>query len=45
MRWVLFLLLAVPLSAAEPDWAKVEEETMRHFQALLRMDTQNPPGR
>lgn len=44
MRWVLFLLLAVPLSAAEPDWAKVEEETMRHFQALLRMDTQNPPG-
>jgi acetylornithine deacetylase/succinyl-diaminopimelate desuccinylase-like protein len=31
--------------AAEPDWKAVEEETLRHFQAILRMDTQNPPGR
>jgi acetylornithine deacetylase/succinyl-diaminopimelate desuccinylase-like protein len=44
MIWALLLLSAFPLAAAEPDWAKVEEETMRHFQALLRMDTQNPPG-
>jgi acetylornithine deacetylase/succinyl-diaminopimelate desuccinylase-like protein len=29
---------------AQPDWKAVEEETMRHFQALLRIDTQNPPG-
>ena len=28
-----------------PDWAQVEEETMRHFQALLRFDTSDPPGR
>jgi acetylornithine deacetylase/succinyl-diaminopimelate desuccinylase-like protein len=28
----------------QPDWAQVEEETMRHFQALLRADTSNPPG-
>jgi acetylornithine deacetylase/succinyl-diaminopimelate desuccinylase-like protein len=31
-------------SAAQPDWKTVEEETMRHFQAVLRIDTQNPPG-
>jgi acetylornithine deacetylase/succinyl-diaminopimelate desuccinylase-like protein len=31
--------------AAEPDWAQVEQETLRHFQTILRMDTQNPPGR
>jgi acetylornithine deacetylase/succinyl-diaminopimelate desuccinylase-like protein len=31
-------------SGAPPDWKAVEEETMRHFQALLRIDTQNPPG-
>ena len=30
--------------AQQPDWAKIEEETMRHFQAILRMDTSNPPG-
>jgi acetylornithine deacetylase/succinyl-diaminopimelate desuccinylase-like protein len=26
------------------DWAKIDEETMQHFQALLRMDTSDPPG-
>jgi hypothetical protein len=30
--------------ASQPDWTKVEEETLRHFQALLRMDTSDPPG-
>ena len=29
---------------AQPDWAKIEEETMRHFQAILLLDTSNPPG-
>jgi acetylornithine deacetylase/succinyl-diaminopimelate desuccinylase-like protein len=28
----------------QPDWAKVDEETMRHFQAILRMDSTDPPG-
>jgi len=28
----------------QPDWPKVEEETMRHYQAVLRLDTRNPPG-
>ena len=27
-----------------PDWRAVEDETMRHYQALLRLDTRNPPG-
>ena len=31
-------------SSAQPDWPKVEEETMRHYQAVLRLDTRNPPG-
>ena len=27
-----------------PDWRAVEDETLRHYQALLRLDTSNPPG-
>jgi acetylornithine deacetylase/succinyl-diaminopimelate desuccinylase-like protein len=30
--------------ASTPDWAAVDPETMQHFQALLRLDTSNPPG-
>ena len=30
--------------AGQPNWSAVEEETMRHFQALVRLDTSNPPG-
>ncbi|MGH9838586.1 MAG: M20/M25/M40 family metallo-hydrolase [Blastocatellia bacterium] len=45
---LLALLLLVSSLAltqpAQPDWAKIEEETMRHFQAILRLDTSNPPG-
>lgn len=32
------------VQSAQPDWSKIEEETMRHFQAILRLDTSNPPG-
>src|SRR5688572_4414418 len=31
-------------SGSQPDWGKVDEETMRHFQAILKMDTTDPPG-
>jgi acetylornithine deacetylase/succinyl-diaminopimelate desuccinylase-like protein len=31
-------------SIRSPDWARVEAETLEHFQALLRLDTSNPPG-
>lgn len=29
---------------SDPDWAAVEREALDHFQALLRLDTTNPPG-
>ncbi len=28
----------------QPDWKALEDETMRHYQAVLRLDTRNPPG-
>jgi acetylornithine deacetylase/succinyl-diaminopimelate desuccinylase-like protein len=40
------LLTAATLTAQTPqnsDGAKLEDETMRHFQALLRFDTSDPP--
>ena len=39
-------LLSESLSAQaqQPDWNAFDEETMRHFQALLRFDTTDPPG-
>src|SRR6185503_4358148 len=43
----VLLLTSSVLSIAQnsqSDQAKIEEETMRHFQAILRLDTSNPPG-
>jgi acetylornithine deacetylase/succinyl-diaminopimelate desuccinylase-like protein len=37
-------LVAAAQSPASPDWRVVEDETLRHYQALLRLDTRNPPG-
>ncbi|MGH7614919.1 MAG: M20/M25/M40 family metallo-hydrolase [Gemmatimonadales bacterium] len=31
-------------SPAQPDWLALQDETMQHYQALLRLDTSNPPG-
>jgi acetylornithine deacetylase/succinyl-diaminopimelate desuccinylase-like protein len=41
-----FLLLGVllPALAQTPDWSKVNEEAMRHFQALVQIDSTDPPG-
>jgi acetylornithine deacetylase/succinyl-diaminopimelate desuccinylase-like protein len=51
MRAAIFatsLALAAVLAAAQPaaqlDWSRVHEETLRHFQTLLRFDTTDPPG-
>jgi acetylornithine deacetylase/succinyl-diaminopimelate desuccinylase-like protein len=50
MRASLPLLAAcatVALSAqapAQPDWAAIEAEALRHFQALVQIDTTDPPG-
>jgi acetylornithine deacetylase/succinyl-diaminopimelate desuccinylase-like protein len=41
----LFLGLVLQAQTApQPDWKTFEEEAMRHFQALLRFDTMDPPG-
>lgn len=37
-------LAPVRAQTPAPDWARLEAETMRHFQAILRLDTSNPPG-
>jgi hypothetical protein len=53
MRTPLALLTASILVASlaaqgpvptEPDWKAVEAETLRHFQALVQLDTSDPPG-
>jgi acetylornithine deacetylase/succinyl-diaminopimelate desuccinylase-like protein len=36
--------LAKPDAQSPVDWKAVEAETLRHFQALVRIDTSNPPG-
>ncbi|MBI3684516.1 MAG: M20/M25/M40 family metallo-hydrolase [Acidobacteria bacterium] len=43
MRMLLFLACA-GLHAQTPDWPRVEQEALRHFQALIRLDTTDPPG-
>jgi acetylornithine deacetylase/succinyl-diaminopimelate desuccinylase-like protein len=37
-------LFAQGAAQQQPDWTKVEPETMQHYQAALRLDTSNPPG-
>ncbi len=41
---LLLLFTSISLAQTPPDWTKLEEETLRHFQAILRLDTSNPPG-
>ena len=42
---VLFAAFAGAAHAQAPiDWKAVETETLQHFQALVRLDTTNPPG-
>jgi acetylornithine deacetylase/succinyl-diaminopimelate desuccinylase-like protein len=31
-------------SATQPDWPRVQDETLQHFQSLVRFDTTDPPG-
>ena len=46
----LFLLIVLIASTSliaqskQPDWAQVEAEALKHFQAIVRMDTTDPPG-
>jgi acetylornithine deacetylase/succinyl-diaminopimelate desuccinylase-like protein len=40
----LALVSTLAIQSREPDWKQIEDETMRHFQALIRIDTSDPPG-
>jgi acetylornithine deacetylase/succinyl-diaminopimelate desuccinylase-like protein len=48
--WLLGALVAfagsrlLAQTPADPDWKALEDEMMRHYQAVLRLDTTNPPG-
>ena len=50
MRRLILLVLTITTATLtaqtppSPDWAKLEDETMRHFQTILRFDTSDPPG-
>jgi len=45
MRALLLLCaVIVPAFAAEPDWNKVNEETLRHYRALIQIDTSGAPN-
>jgi acetylornithine deacetylase/succinyl-diaminopimelate desuccinylase-like protein len=41
---LFFLFAAVVFAQAGPDWNQTGRELLEHFQALVRIDTQNPPG-
>src|SRR5688500_14470722 len=51
MKIAALLLTAVVMSVSigaqsrQPDWAKIDEETLRHFQAILKLDSTDPPGK
>jgi acetylornithine deacetylase/succinyl-diaminopimelate desuccinylase-like protein len=48
MRTSAFLLSLVFVglaSAQNIDWPKVNDELLRHYQALIRIDTTDPPGK
>jgi acetylornithine deacetylase/succinyl-diaminopimelate desuccinylase-like protein len=42
--FTLALSTAQAQDAARIDWQKIHKETLEHFQALIRIDTSDPPG-
>src|SRR6185312_12693774 len=40
----LAALFSTLVYAQAPDWHRINEEAMRHFQALVRIDSTDPPG-
>jgi acetylornithine deacetylase/succinyl-diaminopimelate desuccinylase-like protein len=45
---LLFIVLlssnSLVAQSKQPDWTQVEAEALKHFQAIVRMDTTDPPG-
>ncbi len=44
VAFYLVCAVVIPASAQTPDWAQINKETLRHFQALVQIDSTNPPG-
>ena len=47
MRWLMtgvVVGLMATQGTAQPDWDRVNTETLQHFQELVRFDTSDPPG-
>ncbi len=44
LRTLALFAFLLPAVAQTPDWSKVNEEAMRHYQALVRIDSTDPPG-
>ncbi len=42
--FALLAAAALPSGAQTPDWSKINDEAMRHFQALVQIDSSDPPG-
>src|SRR5215217_3557735 len=50
-RFALALLITAAFAAApkaqarrDPDWPRLQTETLQHYQAILRLDSSDPPG-
>src|ERR1700728_4756094 len=43
-RYAPLTALATFASAQTPDWPKVNAELLRHYTAVVKMDTTDPPG-
>src|SRR5712691_5358525 len=41
---LLFAIFCGFVSGQTPDWTKVNDGLLRHYQALIRIDTTDPPG-
>ena len=41
---LLMIVAATPVLAQEPDWTAASRETLAHLQAMIRLNTVNPPG-
>ena len=48
MRFLILAIMTAALPnvspAQEPDWAAAQQETIAHLQAMIRVNTSNPPG-
>lgn len=41
---IVLLTASASVQPPQPEWSRLEAETLEHFQALLRFDTSDPPG-